>query len=235
MHQSMPRTNRSITIARRVLAAIAFVSASSGSITGCVNPENDYNDFLSRTADARAGGGDLDGSVPVDSALPDGGFSGTYVMACGTSLQPGAKNPILYLATVTYAPSAGGGGQFTFAGQTLQHGATSTSQTVGTPLAAQTVQVDASGKASIVYGPTTIVAAANGVTNQDVTVGSDATLVFLLGANPVCAGNTGHITAPIPLTLNPTKGDVCIVLPATGGTVPTYTDAMFTSSACASL
>jgi hypothetical protein len=98
------------------------------------------------------------------------------------------------------------------------------------------VAVDATGKAVVVFGAVTTVAAANPVTGTDVTFGPDATQTFLVGANPLCAGLTGHIVNPSPFTMDPTKGDLCILVPSTGS-IPagTFTDAMFASSACHSL
>jgi hypothetical protein len=209
---------------------------------GCVDPQKDYNDFVARLPDGASTGPSDDGgpggeaAPPVEAGPPpDAGFSQTYAMACQTHLQPGAKSATLFTATATYVPAARGGGQFTFQSQTLKINATSLSDLVGTQFGPKTVQVDATtGTASVVFGPTTVVAAANPVTGTDATFGPDATNIFLVGENPLCAGVSGSVTAPLQITLDPKQGDVCILLPSTG-TVPTFTDDMFTKSACNSL
>jgi hypothetical protein len=201
---------------------------------GCVDPQSDYNDWLARTADARAGGSIIDVGA-TDGGLPDGGFTGTYAMACSTSVNPGAKDATIFTSTMTYTPNASGGGTLIFQNQPLVVGATTLTQTVGNPSNNQPVPITSDGKGTLVYGPVIIPGAANPVTGGDVVFSGDATLHFrVLGADTTCAGLTGTITSPLQVSMDPTKGDVCVFLPvaSSSSSFPPVTDDMFTSSPC---
>jgi hypothetical protein len=205
-------------------------------MAGCVDPQSDYNDWLARTADARAAGSTSDASTSFDAAPPDGGFNQVFAMACSTQLAPGFADSTRFMATATYTPGTSGGGQLTFYDQPLQAHATSMSQTVGEQTATQTVAVDSSGKAKLVFGPVVLPGAANPVTGGDADFDSTSTLNFIVGQGSLCAGLTGNITSPFPIALDPTKGDICLFVSSTAdGAFPTLTDDAFTGSPCHSI
>jgi hypothetical protein len=205
------------------MGAVSLVSLAAASAGGCVTPKSDYDDWLARTADARAGQAVVDGGV-FEGSLPEGGFDNTYFMACVSQIASSdITKATLFAAHVVYTPSAGGGGQFTFSNQPLnsyQHTPTSLSDTAGPAATPVTVPVDADGKATIDFGPSTVPGADNAITGQDVLFAANATLNFIIGpGTSVCAGLTGNITQPFPVTLDLHK-DVCVFRPSTGD-IPT--------------
>jgi hypothetical protein len=227
----MPRTLRSIT-PRLFFVLLGAVTAAS-SMAGCVDPASDYDNWYSRTADARAAAQSIDASTTFDGAPPDGGFTQVFAMACSTQIQPGFADATRFTATATYTPSAGGGGQLTFQDWPLQAHAANLTQTVGNQTPAQTVPVASDGSATLVFGPSTIAGGANPVTGQDVQFDSTAALKFIVSQDSLCAGLVGNIINPFTIKLDPTRGDVCVFFPSTAGAdFPAVTDSAFTSSPC---
>jgi hypothetical protein len=93
----------------------------------------------------------------------------------------------------------------------------------------------ANGAATFVVGPLAIPGVANPINQaQDILLDTGAALVFLVDQKPLCAGMTGHTSSPLSYTLDPSKGDLCVLLPF-AGVFPDFTDALFTSSACRGL
>jgi hypothetical protein len=225
---------------RSLVRCAAFGIAAAGLgvaliMPGCVDPQSDYNDWLARTADARAGGSIID--VSTDGALPDGGFSGTYAMACSTSVGPGAQDATRFVATATYTPKGSGGGTLVFQNQPLVVGAATLSQTTGNPSHNGPIDIGADGKGSIDFGPSQIPGDANPVTGGEIDFASDATLHFTVGSDNFCCGLTGTITAPLTVNMDPNKGDFCIFFPvaSTSSDFPSFTDDSFKNSPCGSL
>jgi hypothetical protein len=198
-------------------------------VPACVDPKNDYDDYLSRTAAERAAAGGDDGGT-ADAAAPDAGFSGQYVMACvsaptGDSL----ADALFFVATVQYTPSpAGGGGTLTYSNAPLQVGATNISQTVAPVNTVGPVPVGTDGTATVDFGAVTIPASADPL-GSDV-VFTDSRLDFLIstadGSVQFCAGEAGSITAPFDTTFDK-KTNPCVFKPASSSSFPTFVQSDF--------
>lgn len=190
---------------------------------GCVDPRTDYNDFLTRTADARAAANDTD-SGPIEAEAPMAAFQGTYVMAClSSSLGGNPADALLFVASLKFTPSSGGGGTLQYNHAPLVAHATDVSQTAGPWVfptdMPKTVQVAANGLAQVDLGPGSVPASANGATGQEIDF-STSLLDLIVAANPaspdgvqICAGEEGQTTAPISQTLSKEENP-CIYRPA---------------------
>jgi len=205
------------------LVLLGLLTAASA-VSGCINVKQDYDDWYDRTGDARSAQVVVD-SGTFEASLPEGGFEDTYFMACVSQIASSdITKATLFAAHVVYTPNGDGtGGQLTFYNQPLnsyQHTPTSLSDTAGPAPAPVTVPVDSDGKADINFGPSTVPAADNAVTGQQVEFASDAALHFIIGpGTAVCSTLTGHITQPFPITLDPAR-DLCVFRLSTGD-IPT--------------
>jgi hypothetical protein len=195
-----------------------------GGAAGCVDPTDDLNDWLSRTADARSPQAVSDGSGPTTCELSDAGFSNTYLMACLSSLSPNPAEPFLFRAEARFTPAAGGG-TFDFTETTLVVGAQNISATAS---GAPTVTVSASavapdGTSDVHIGPTLIPAGADPL-GPEVDF-SDSDLHFRVCPDDLCANLSGQVTMPIGTTLDPAT-NICVFRSATAA-FPTFTAADF--------
>jgi hypothetical protein len=212
----------------RYLGAGAFCSLVA---TACVDPQSDYNDYLNRTADARAtppSGGD-DAELPDADLADAAGFKGTYAMVCGNQLvgNTGAQST-RFVANITYTPSVDSGGSFTFSDQPLTAGATTITDLAvgGDATTPQTVPVSPQGTCTISSGGTTIPGSADIVVQGAPIVFSDSALHFVISSSTqICASTTGDITAPVAETLVAGQ-NTCVFIPTSGafttpaGTLP---------------
>jgi hypothetical protein len=191
---------------------------------GCVNVKQDYDDWYDRTGDARAVQTVVDGGT-FEASLPEGGFDDTYFMACVSQIASSdITKATLFAAHAVYTPNGDGtGGQLTFSNQPLisyMHTPTSLSDTAGPAPAPVTVPVNSDGTAQINFGPSTVPASDNAVTDQEVQFAADATLHFIIGPDTaICATLTGDITQPFPIVLDPNR-DLCVFRLSTGD-IPT--------------
>jgi hypothetical protein len=212
-------------------ASICLSFVSCVAIAGCVDPRSDYEDYLSRTADARAAAEETDAGT-VDSAAPDAAFQQTYLMACLPGLFGGnVTDAVLFSASLTYKPTSGGGGQLTVSETSLVAGASNLTQTVGDSVASQPTAVAANGTATASLPSPGLPAAANptGMGAIDFDGEPQLSLVFVPTATDVqvCAGLSANITSPVKATL--TKNDTpCIFLPMKPqDTFPPLTESQF--------
>ena len=187
--------------------------------TGCVNPQSDYENYIGSAADAQ-GPPTSTGVVeagPVDAALlhaPDSSFTDTrYVMACEVQLGPSAADAFLWVGTLKFTPTAGGGGTLLLTDQ---------------PLVAMATNVNslASGGASAMAGPATIAKDGTGtmMTGTQLVPGSgnpisgamaeidNSFLQFHLCADGTVAANLGgNLVKPVVVTGGLTPADnICI-------------------------
>jgi len=212
---------------RSAAAGMAILAASGWLGTACVDPKTDYDDWLIRTTYMRnQTGPEQDASY--EAALPDGGFTQLYYMACVSQLNSGSiMTPTLFVATATFTPSESGGGSFDFTDTLLQASAMSLTQTVAAPVMETNVPVSADGVAIINYGPTTIAAAGNPLMTGEVDF-SSLTLTFQIGpGDDLCANATGAYSMPISEPINVPGQNVCIFAPVASMTSPLP---MFTQS-----
>ena len=174
-------------------------------LPACVSPKDEYDDFVDRTADARAA---LSVVPEVDAgsfeaALPDGGFEGTYYLTCLPLLALGDVTKALsFQASFEVLPAPDGGSMAALSAIALRLGATDLSDTVGpTDMASGTL--DASGVGNVTFADAlTIPKEADPVSTNDVTIGAGAYMAFYVSsATDLCSGFNADVTAPLPLTL----------------------------------
>jgi hypothetical protein len=221
-HESMPEMKWSML--RRWSAWAAFGTLFVGGANGCVDPTDDLNDWLSRTADARSPQPVSDGSGPTTCELSDAGFSNTYLMACLSSLSPNPAEPFLFRTEARFTPAAGGG-TFDFTETTLNVGAQSISATApGAPtVTVNGSAVAADGTSDVHIGMTLIPASADPL-GPEVDF-SDSHLYFRVCPGDLCANLSGHVTMPIDTPLEPAS-NICVFRPATPP-FPTFQSADF--------
>ena len=203
MHQSMGLLMRSMFVSPLLAVAVSVVA--------CVTPEQDYNDYVDRTADAHAPPPlpTFDAGETGPLSAPDAGFmSNTFFMACLTGNAEGDPTKASeFVAHANYAPTSGGGGTFIFSNQVLKSYPTKLSDIApdGTlydalPKTGATVNPD--GTTTMTYGPTIIPGDANPVTNMQLTF-SQTTLDFHIESeSQMCAYINGDLTAPIVAMVN---------------------------------
>jgi hypothetical protein len=198
-------------------------------LAACVTPKDDYDDFIARTADARAALSIVPEPMmdagPREASLPDGGFEGTYFLSCLPTLSGGDVTKALnFQATLEVLPSADGGSTMTFSGIALKVGAADLSDTVGaTNVGSGTI--GAMGEGDVIIPAEIIIPGeANPIaTGTAATIAPGADLKFYVtSATQLCAGLTATVTAPMMLKLagNATP---CILqeFPGPSGALPT--------------
>jgi hypothetical protein len=187
--------------------AVVLVPLAFASLVGCISPESDYNDYLSRTQSVRGGGPVVD-SGPVDASAPDGGFQGNYFVACLPALASGnTKNDLLFVANVTYASGA-----LSFTMTPLAAGATDLSQVAtgqAAPLTAQNATVSSNATFIANFGAPTLAASANGITHSDIGFKDIEVNGVLLSQQHFCGQLCGCINKPVPLALGPPQ-NICV-------------------------
>jgi hypothetical protein len=198
MHQSMACATRSTA------ACVALL------VSGCIEPKQDFDDWLAKTADARGGtNSEAVDAEAFDGAAPDGGFSGAYFMACLPNIARGdATQSLRFQVAATFTASSGGNGMLDFHSTPVPVSATDLSQTVGSQNGEDGAVVS-NLLADVVYGQLFIPAVANKLGN-DVTF-SDLTLhVHLLSSSQFCGVLSGHVIKPVPIDLTG-PGSFCIM------------------------
>jgi hypothetical protein len=202
------------------IAAIPFVAS-------CVVPENDYNDYVSRAADAKGPPSSTGTSEAgaVDAALlhaPDSSFMDQkYAMACLTQLDPATSNALLWVANLSYTPAAsGGGGMVSLTLQSLTAGATNVGSPLGSAQSASAT-VDSKGVAPLMFGTVSVLPAANAVTGGAATLSNTELQLEIEADQSVCGQLSGVITSPPPtVTLNQ-GSNPCVLLKTDGsGNIP---------------
>jgi hypothetical protein len=215
-----PAAHHRLSLAVSITFA-TFAACLSGA---CVDPQSDYENWLTRTTDARAGGPILV-EASFEAGLPEGGFQQTYLMACASQLANNAVSKAnIFVSTLTYTPSGGSGqsGTLTASNHSLVVGATDMSQTVGTP-GIGTCTVSADGRCDMLFGPSTIPGAADPVVpGQDIVFTSSALHYVLSSETQLCADLSGSVTSPLNFTFDPSKNVCIFVVPegGAGGAVP---------------
>jgi hypothetical protein len=211
IHESMAEMKWSMSRRWTTRAGFAALWIPLGTV-GCVDPTNDLNDWLSRTADARSPQAVVEAG-PTDAGLSDAPFSVTVLMACLSSLNPNPSQPFLFAAEARYTPAAGGG-TFDFTETTLSVGAQSLSQVAPGAL---TVTVNGSavapdGTTDVHIGKTIIPGSADPL-GPEVDF-SDSDLHFHVSPDDLCASLSGTVVKPIAATLDPSL-NTCIFRSAT--------------------
>jgi hypothetical protein len=206
---------------RRALVATCCFLFPVGAVVSCLDPSQDFSDWLTRSADARAGT-----SMVSDASFEaelDGGFDQTYVMACLPSLAGGDTTKVLLFdAHVVFHQSGGtGNGTLDITQTALVAGSTDTTKTIGMPVTVTGTAV-MGGMAAVMFGMTTIPGEADTILPGTPIVFSSSTLNFDIGSpTQICAGLSGMVTMPAPMTLDKSQ-NICVLKVPMGTTVPTY-------------
>jgi hypothetical protein len=226
MHECMPMSKRLMPRAAATFSLTAVVAVAIVPVA-CVTPQNDFDDYMSRAADAQGLVQPGSGDAGVDTGpqyAPDASIpSSTYFMSCLSQLAAVPAQASSFTATLAYTTSSGGGGTLSLTLAALTNGATSLSQTSGTPVTGMPATVAANGTAHMVFGPVSIPGNANAVMPGSEIVFSDVTFDFHIeSAQQICASLGGDLSQPTMLTLTPSRNP-CVLVPASGpnAAVPT--------------
>ena len=205
---------------RALVATCCFLFPITAAAAGCLDPKQDFNDWLTRSADARAGTVVVSDAT-FDSEL-DGGFDDTYVMACLPMLAGGdPTKALLFDAHVVFHQSGGAGdGTLDVTQTALVVGATDTSMTTGMPVSVMGTPV-MGGMATVDTGMITIPANANTLNTLPIVFSSSMLYFQIASPTQLCAGLAGMTTSPIMLTLDKTQNLCAFKLPM-GTAVPKF-------------
>ncbi len=201
-------------------------------VAACVTPKDDYDDFLARTAGARA----LVDKPAVDAScfeetFPDGGLRGTYYIACLPSIALGDVTQALsFQGNLEILPAVDGGSNVMLSTMALATGATDLSQTVGTTNLA-TGAFDAMCAGDAVYASQVIIppSADSAMPNLEAVIAPGATFTFHLSSSTgLCAGLAADVLKPIVLKLS-AANNPCLFFPfpQPSGPLPTLAAADF--------
>jgi hypothetical protein len=173
-------------------------------VVACVNPQQDYNDYSSRTADAHTPPTfAFDASVDTGPLYaPDAAFTtNLYFMSCLTGNAEGdISKASLSVAHVVYTPNGGGGGgTITFGDQPLKINPTSISDVTGTyfqanPMSGASVAAD--GTATVTWADTTIPGDGNPVTMMDLEFSSSSLAIHVESETQICGNLSGNLIKP---------------------------------------
>jgi hypothetical protein len=154
-------------------------------------------------------------------------------MACVSELaSEDIHKATIFTSNITYTPSGGGGqsGSMTITNTSLVVGATSMTQTVGTPGNASCT-VSADGRCDAPFGPSVIPASANPVVPGDIVFTGSALHFVIASETQLCAHLSGTVTAPLATTFDPAK-NVCLYFIPNGDTVPDISGDQSMVAAC---
>ncbi|HEX8790632.1 MAG TPA: hypothetical protein VF765_06745 [Polyangiaceae bacterium] len=205
------------------LFALALTSLVS---VACVDPQQDYNDYVNRTADAHVPPPIGTSDAGIDTGplyAPDAGFSSNlYLMSCLTAQAEGdttkASNSVGHLS---FMPTAGGGGTVTYGDQTLKINPTSLSDVTGAYAETGGGTIDAHGEGTVKWGMTSIPGDGDTVNPGQALVFSSSQLdLHIESETQVCANFTGNLTSPSVLPV----GGPCVfrLLPSATSPLPKF-------------
>jgi hypothetical protein len=218
MHQSMGLLTRSMFV-----SALVFMSLP---VVACVDPEQDYNDYVSRTADAHAPPPMMVYESGVETGplyAPDASFmSNKFFQICLSDSAAGdVTKANTFVASITYTPSPGGGGKITMSNQTLVIGATSLSDLTGMQYTAtpNPATVNPDGTATLAFGVTQVPANSNPVTGMTLTFSQTTLGMHIESETQMCSSLLADVTAPTPAEIR----GICIFRYVPNGSpLPSY-------------
>lgn len=228
IHESMSMSKRSLPPAaatlysRNPMRSVAFAACAAAPLMvvtlSCVNPEQDYNDYVSRAADAQAPMGAVTveaGEAAVYTA-PDASFDdSTLVMACITTLGFTLQQVLYYAAQIDYSVK-GGARTLSLDVVPLPKMATNLSNPITMAEAKATATVSEHGVAAVSLGTTQIPAEANAVSGQAVTLDNSVITIQIESPTTLCGNLGGNIVSP-PQALVPSQTP-CVFRTTHGGT-----------------
>jgi hypothetical protein len=239
----MPMTRRSMC---RYVCVTTLVLTPC--LAACVTPKSDYNDFLDRTADARApmmmpvvDASSFEAAPMVDAPgleaapAPSLDFQGEYYMACLASIAgPDPTLALAFKATIDVMPIDGGGSSAmtltTLALQSVQGSTpvppTSLSQTApGAVMSTATGTVSANGVGDVIYALSNFVPGSDDPvvpgSEVDFNAGGDYSF-HITSTAAFCAGYTAYTSRPIPMQLTAASNPCIFRLPNPDGALPVF-------------
>jgi hypothetical protein len=201
---------------------VALVAAlSAGSVLGCVDPNKDFQDYVTLAADKRAqsetGGAGGDGGAGGGANV--GALDGQFISYCLSSL--GAGDPAKSLLLATELKQDGTSLSVTLT--PLLIAATSLKDTLGSPVNAK-AEV-ANNAFSINFGSVMIPGAANAISGSDIQIDNTVFAAKIQSTDHLCAELGGQLVKPFAYPLDD-PGDICIILRVNAdGSLPPRPDA----------
>jgi len=221
---------------KSIAVGACLVAGAALSAIACVNPRDDYDDFVNRTNGVRGVSPSVaSDAAPQEAAAIDGGFTNApFFVACLPHLVGGKlAKAFRFVGTLSYSPTASGSkaGKLDVSLTPLTVGSTDLSATVGTPITASNVAVGPDGHFIVDFGMQTLKGAANPISTNDVVFQSISIVnAILLRSDYACGDLNGHVTSPQDILLDE-PDNYCIfeALPSLTGTTPTLMDSQFQS------
>jgi hypothetical protein len=196
-------------------ASIALVALGMLAMLGgasCINPHDQYDEYLVNTEGARGGGASLIDATPAEAQAIDGGFHDTYFAACLPVLAGGRTRLALrFRADVTYTPTSASSkaGAIDIDFIPLSKDGTTMGDVVGNHFGEKGAPVGDDGTFQADMGQPTIPAAGNPVSTNDIVFSTAVLHGILLGADLFCADLIGEVTSPVPESFS--GGNYCIL------------------------
>jgi hypothetical protein len=172
----------------RAAARWVGVVATAFVVCGCPEPHTKFNEFVER-------------SPVVDASVGDGGptmlqnVTGRFLLSIATTIAP--DTPLQFITEATLTMNADGTGTLSLTSQAL---AASTRMPVGNMIVLNNIPVNAMGQFSANFGTVMVPAAANPITNGDITA-----MLTLNGTtvspDRFCGTIVGMVISPLPLDL----------------------------------
>ncbi len=203
--------------ARKRLSAGSVVSfASFASLAslltltsaGCLNPQDDYNAYVSRASDAAPpttySSSSRDAGFDAASLVaPDAGFEQPKLgMVCLSQLATDVAKAILFVADIKYVGGSNGG-TLTYTTQDLPAGSTNIHDAIAdSTLGPFTGAIAANGSGVVTLGNLTLPAAQNGITGVDVPITNASFTFHVESSTQICAGLDATITQPAVVKLS---------------------------------
>jgi hypothetical protein len=205
-----------------------FVVSLALGVSGCVDPQGDYNDYIKRTDKYRSSS---EAGV-IDSTAPTNAIKATYYLACLPNLAFGDISKLFrFYAESEFTPAVGGG-KLTYhltpmrirddAGALLPAGTlTFKKEALGT-LTVTDTPVATNGKFVANFMTAMVAATSNPISFRDITV-ANTTVTGIFQSAPdggpgdYCGGLSGNVTAPITQDLGAAADNVCLFKPMKDG------------------
>lgn len=204
----------------------------------CLNPQDDYNAYESRAADAQVppppiGTGEASTVDVASLRAPDAAFDDTHgVLICLSQLGMNLSEALLLDVVLQYTPNADptSGGKLFYSSHWLAAGSTSINNPLtddGSVVGPPPVEanIDSHGFGEVGLAMNLLPAAANAITDVPVQLSAVSIQFHVESPTQICANLGANIPPPDQVTLTPSENP-CIYLPANGpggtwGTVTT--------------
>ncbi len=203
------------------LASAAFVALPLGMVcASCLNPQNDYDQYVDRAADASVPNVPMNEASTIDVAslnAPDASFDQKKLaMICISELGQDISEALLWVVELKYDKNDGGsaGGMLTYSSYSLAaHSTDVNSPLPGTQITGLMGAIDSHGAGTIHIASATLPAAANGIGGTAVGLSNVVEEYHVESPTQICASLGSQVmTMGTTLTLVPDQNP-CIFLP----------------------